>query len=104
MKSITESLKISSIIIVKRKILDLIIFSLIKINKDKFKLCKNYFPNASFLGIIMTKLKNYSKNILRKNEEEKVKRYKEYINELIKKNDTIIEFPFSCSDNNKIRL
>ena len=100
MKSITESLKIPSIIIVKRKILDLIIFSLIKKNKDKFELCKNYCPNASFLGKIMAKLENYSKNILRKDEEEKVKKHKENINELIKKNDTTIEFPFSCSDNN----
>jgi uncharacterized protein YjaZ len=85
LKSFIESLKIPSIIIVKRKILDLIIFSLIKKNKDKFELCKNYCPNASFLGKIMAKLENYSKNILRKDEEEKVKKHKENINELIKK-------------------
>ena len=100
MKSIIESLKIPSIIIIKRKILDLIIFSLIKLNKDKFNLSKNYYPNRNFLGIIMVKLEKYIKNVLRKDEEEKVKRHKEYINELIGKNETIVEFPFSCSNNN----
>lgn len=99
MKSIIESLKIPSIIIVKRKILDLIIFSLIKLNKDKFNLSENYCPNRDFLDKIMAKLENYSKNIQWKDEKEKFERHKKYINELIDKKDTIIEFPFSCSDN-----
>ena len=104
MKSITESLKIPSIIIVKRKILDLIIFSLIKLNKDKFNLSENYCPNRDFLDKIMAKLENYSKNVLRKDEKVKFERHKKYINELIDKNDTIIEFPFSCSDNNLVMI
>ena len=100
MKSFIESLKIPSIIIAKRKIIDLIIFSLIKLNKDKFNLDKNYFPNISFLKKVMTKIDNYSKNIKRKDENEKVEEHKKFIDELIKKKITIIEFPFSCLDKN----
>ena len=100
MKSFIESLKIPSIIIIKRKIIDMIIFSLIKLNKDKFNLDKNYCPNISFLKKVMTKIDNYSKNIKRKDEKEKVKEHKKFIDELIKKKITIIEFPFSCLDKN----
>lgn len=99
MKLNIESLGIPSIINVKRKILVLLIFSLLKLNKDKFNLDKNYCPNKGFLDKILEKLDNYSKNMLRKNELEKIDQYKKDINKLINKNKTIIEFPFSCSDN-----
>ena len=49
MKSVVESLKIPSFVIVKRKLLDLIIFSLLKSNKDKFNIDKNYCPNKNIL-------------------------------------------------------
>lgn len=98
-KSIINSLKIPSIINVKRKILDLLIFSLLKINQDKFNLDKNYCPKKSFLDKILAKLTDYSKNVLRKDEIEKIEQHKKDINELIDNNKTIIEFPYSCSDN-----
>ena len=49
MKSVVESLKIPSFVIVKRKLLDLIIFSLLKLNKDKFNIDKNYCLNKNIL-------------------------------------------------------
>ena len=49
MKSVVESLKIPSFVIVKRKLLDLIIFSLLKSNKDKFNIDKNYCLNKNIL-------------------------------------------------------
>ena len=66
MKALIESFKIPSMIIVKRKILDLIIFSLMKSNKDKFDLDKCYCPNKNFLEKLLEKLEK--KNVLRKDE------------------------------------
>ena len=99
-KSAIELFKTPSIVIVKRKLLDLIIFSLIKSNKDKFQIDKRYCPNQKFLQKILLKIENYSKNVLRKDDIEKINSSTKYINELINKNETIIEFPLSCSDKN----
>ena len=99
MKSVIELLETPSIVIAKRKLLDLIIYSLIKSNKDKFEIDKNYCPNKNFLNKILEKIKKYSKNILRKEEIEKIDKSKKHINELINKNKSTIEFPISCSDN-----
>lgn len=100
MKSVVESLKIPSFVIMRRKLLDLIIFSLLKSNKDKFHIHKNYCPNNNFLEKILGKIEKYSKKILRKDDVEKINLSKDFINELINKNEKIIEFPLSCSDNN----
>ena len=97
-KAEIESLKIPSIVNVKRKILDLIIFSILKSNKDKFKLDENYCPNKGFLEKILAKLNDYSQNVLRNEEIDKIEKKKELINSLIEKNYTIIEFPLSCCD------
>ena len=99
-KSAIELLKTPSIVIVKRKLMDLILFSLIKSNKDKFQIDKRYCPNQKFLKKILMKIENYSKNVLRKDDIEKMNSSTKYINELINKNETIIEFPLSCSDKN----
>ena len=99
-KSAIELLKTPSIVIVKRKLMDLILFSLIKSNKDKFQIDKRYCPNQKFLKKILLKIENYSKHVLRKDDIEKINSSKKYINELINKNETIIKFPLSCSDKN----
>ena len=96
MKAVIESLKSPTIINVKRKILDLIIFSLIKSNKNKFTLNKNFCPNKSFLDKILTKLQDYAnKNGKTEEKKDKINKKIEFIHELIEKNNTIINFPFS---------
>ena len=79
----------------KRKIIDLIIYLIIKNNKNKFKLNPDYCPNQKFLKMILKKLNNIELNDNIKNKiEEKIK----FINNLISLNITTIEFPFSCTD------
>ena len=98
MKCIIEMLKPPTIINIKRKLLDLVIFSIIKANKDKFKLDKNYSPNQSFLNSIKNKLEEYSKNkCLSKSDKEKIGLKKAFIQELIDKNQTKTAFPFECT-------
>ena len=98
MKSVIELLKTPSFVIVKRKLLDMIIFSLIKTNKDKFEIDKNYCPGEFFLNKILKKIEKYSENILRKDDVEKINESKKKINELINKNQSTITFPLSCTD------
>ena len=98
MKSVIELLGTPSIIIVKKKLLDMIIYSLIKTNKDKFEIDKNYCPNENILKKLLKKIEKYSDNIIRKDDIDKNKTSKNYINELINKNQSSIEFPFSCTD------
>ena len=97
-KSVIELLGTPSIVIVKKKLLDMIIYSLIKTNKDKFEIDKNYCPNENILKKILKKIEKYSDNIIRKDDIDKNKTSKNYINELINKNQSSIEFPFSCTD------
>ena len=97
-KSVIELLKTPSIVIVKKKLLDMIIYSLIKTNKDKFEIDKNYCPNENILKKILKKIEKYSDNIIRKDDIEKIDKSKNYIIELINKNQTSIEFPISCTD------
>ena len=97
-KSVIELLGTPSIVIVKKKLLDMIIYSLIKTNKDKFEIDKNYCPNENILKKILKKIEKYSDNIIRKDDIDKNKTSKNYIIELINKNQSSIEFPFSCTD------
>ena len=76
----------------------MIIYSLIKTNKDKFEIDKNYYPNENILKKILKKIEKYSDNIIRKDDIDKNNASKNYINELINKNQSSIEFPFSCTD------
>ena len=46
---------------IKRKILDIVNYSIFKQNKDSFKMDENYCPNKSFLDKIYDKLINFSK-------------------------------------------
>ena len=97
-KAKIECLKIPSIVNVKRKIINLIIFSIVKLKKDKFKLDEKYCPNKSFLEKIVAKLSDSFKNVQRKEEKDKIKKKKKIINNLIGKNNTIIELPLSYFD------
>ena len=97
-KAKIEWLKIPSIVNVKRKIINLIIFSIVKLKKDKFKLDEKYCPNKSFLEKIVAKLSDSFKNVQRKEEKDKIKKKKKIINNLIGKNNTIIELPLSYFD------
>ena len=99
MKSIIEMLKPPTIINIKRKILDLVVFSLIKRNKDKFILAENYSPNQSFLNLIKNKLEEYSKKKgLSVDNKKKIEEKKKFIQELITKNQTKTSFPLDCTD------
>ena len=98
MKSVIELLKTPSFVIVKRKLLDMIIYSLIKSNKEKFKIDENYCPSDYFLNKISKKIEKYSENILRKDDIEKINESKKIIKESINKNQSTIKFPLSCTD------
>ena len=97
-KSVIELLGTRSIIIVKKKLLDMIIYSLIKTNKDKFEIDKNYCQNENILKKILKKIEKYSDNIIRKDDIDKNNASKNYIIGLINKNQSSIEFPISCTD------
>ena len=62
-KAKIEWLKIPSIVNVKRKIINLIIFSIVKLKKEKFKLDEKYCPNKGFLEKFLAKLSDYLKNV-----------------------------------------
>ena len=73
-KAKIEWLKIPSIVNVKRKIINLIIFSIVKLKKDKLKLDEKYCPNKSFLEKIIAKRSDSFKNVQRKEEKDKIKK------------------------------
>lgn len=60
-KSIVEALKPPTIINLKRKITDMLIFSILKDNKSHFTLNKDYSPNKNFLDKVLEKLDTYEK-------------------------------------------
>ena len=98
MKSVIELLKTPSFVIVKTKLLDMIIYSLIKSNKEKFKIDENYCPSDYFFNKISKKIEKYFENILRKDDIEKINESKKIIKESINKNQSTIKFPLSCTD------
>ena len=91
LKGVIEKLKAPTIINMKRKIIDLIIYLIIKNNENKFKLNPDYCPNQNFLKMILKKLKNIELN-------DNIKNKIVFINNLISQNITTIEFPISCTD------
>ena len=62
-KSIVEALKRPTIINFKRKIIDMLIFSILKDNKSHFTLNKDYSPNKNFLDKVLEKLDAYEKKV-----------------------------------------
>ena len=65
-KSIVEALKRPTIINFKRKIIDMLIFSILKDNKSHFTLNKDYSPNKNFLDKVLEKLDAYEKKVEQK--------------------------------------
>ncbi len=59
MKIVIESLKPPTIVNVKRKIIDMMIFALLKSNQNKFVLNKDYCPTKNFLEKVIEKLNKY---------------------------------------------
>ena len=59
-KSINKYLLPANIVNIKRKILETIIYSILKKNEESFELNKNYCPNNSFLDKILDRLINFS--------------------------------------------
>lgn len=72
MKSIIKYLLPVNIVYIKIKILDIVIFSIMKQNKDLFLLDENYCPNKNFLDKIYDRLINFSKRS-NLSEEQKIK-------------------------------
>jgi len=62
-KSIVEALKPPTIINLKRKIIDMLIFSILKDNKSHFTLNQDYSPNKNFLDKVLEKLDTYEKKV-----------------------------------------
>jgi len=91
LKGVIETLKTPTIINMKRKIIDLIIYLIIKNNETKFKLNPDYCPNKNFLKMILKKIENIELN-------DNIKEKIEFIKNLISQNKTTIKFPFSCTD------
>ena len=91
LKGVIETLKAPTIVNMKRKIIDLIIYLIIKNNENKFELNPDYCPNQNFLKMILQKLKNIELN-------DNIKNKIVFINNLISQNITTIEFPISCTD------
>ena len=94
LSSIIKLLKPPTIINLKRKILDLIIYLILKNNQAQFYLKPGYCPNKSFLEKILEKLKKKDAN-----KEEIIKNKIDIVENLINENKTTIEFPFNCNDN-----
>ena len=84
-KSIVEALKPPTIINLKRKIIDMLIFSILKDNKSHFTLNQDYSPNKNFLDKVLEKLDTYEKKSgVSQKEKEEIEQKKKYINDLIK--------------------
>ena len=99
-KAVVEALKPATITNIKRKLLDIIIFSILKKNKNKFILDKNYCPNENFLNKVSDKLDAFkNKKGISDKEKNEIETKIKFISELIKQDKGIITFPFVCNDN-----
>ena len=101
MKTIIKYIEPANIVNIKRKILDLVIFSILKQNKDSFELKDGYCPNENFLDRLKDKLTKLSnqKNL----SEDKKKKIDDRINFLKNQKsikNTLTEFPLSSPDKN----
>jgi len=101
MNTIIELLKPATIVNIKRKIIDMMIFTLLKNNIDKFSLKDGYTPQKNFLTAVQTMLQDAKKKCISKEKENKINEKIEFINNLIEENKTTITgFPFDCNDSN----
>ena len=99
MKAIIKYLLPANIVNIKRKILDLVIFSILKQNKDSFVLKDGYCPNENFLDRLKDKLtKLYKQNNLSEDKKQKINDRLQFINEQKSIKNTVTVFPLSCPD------
>ena len=97
MKSIIKYLLPANIANIKRKILDIVNYSIFKQNKDSFKMDENYCPNKSFLDKIYDKLINFSKkDNLPEDQKTKVKDRIVFIDAQKNKKNSSTTFPYKC--------
>ena len=98
-KSIVKHLLPSNIVNIKRKILDIVIFSILKKNNASFQIDENYCPNKNFLDKIYNRLNEFDKREnLSEDQKNKIKDKIKFINnQRIKKNSSIT-FPYKCLD------
>ena len=98
-KSIIKHLLPSNIVNIKRKILDIVIFSILKKNNASFQIDENYCPNKNFLDKIYNRLNEFDKREnLSEDQKNKIKDKIKFINnQRIKKNSSIT-FPYKCLD------
>ena len=98
-KAIIKSLLPANIVNVKRKILDLIIFSILKQNKNSFLLDKEYCPKQNFLQKLSKKLENCAKiDNIPKSQKNKINEKIKFIEEEKSKKNSSNKFPYSCTD------
>ena len=98
-KSINKYLLPANIVNIKRKILETIIYSILKKNEESFELNKNYCPNNSFLDKILDRLINFSKSDnLSDNQKIKLNAKIQFINDLKLQDNSSINFPFYCKN------
>ena len=98
MKIVIESLKPPTIVNVKRKIIDMMIFALLKSNQNKFVLNKDYCPTKNFLEKVIEKLNKYKeRKEISQSEKGKIGNKIKMLKDLIVKDKAIIKFPFTCS-------
>ena len=82
----------SNVINLKRKVIDISVFLIIKNNKDDFELNEKYSPNSKFLRMALNKLNEIKdKNIDNK---------KKLINDLLKADSTITSYPLIIKNPN----
>ena len=84
-------MKAPSVINAKRKFIDLLIFWIIKANKNYFDLDKEYLPNNAFLEKIIHKLQKQIGN-------NKIKEKIIFIENLMKNNNSITNFSMSITN------
>ena len=99
MKTIIKYLLPANIVNIKRKILDIVIFSILKKNKASFQIDENYCPNKNFLDKIYNRLNEFDKREnLSEDQKNKIKDKIKFINnQRIKKNSSIT-FLYKCLD------
>lgn len=90
-----SQLKPPTIINIKRKFIDILIYLILKNNSKLFDLQKEYSPNSDFLQKVLNKLERFKKI-------ETVKKKIKFVKDLKNKNLSTTEFPFIEKDSSNI--
>ena len=82
----------SNVINLKRKMIDIAVFLILKNNKDDFELNEKYSPNSKFLRMALDKLNEIKDKNIDNN--------KKLINDLLKADSTITSYPLTIKNQN----